>query len=479
MVCHRRMQKHSPLAIIVILFLVVGSLYAIETPDWQAPDEPAHYNYIRQLAQATLPVIEPGDWDQDYQREVISSQFDPQYDVSSFEYEDYQPPLYYLLATPVFWLSDGALLAIRLYSLLIGAILVVMTYVIALRLFPNQQWVALTGAAFIAFIPQHMAILASVNNDSLAELLIAGILLLSIDLSKELANDIRFSSLRSEDGTDDFEEGSSTAGLATHTKRKLVLLGVLLGLGFLTKVTVYIMIPIALSAIVWSGWGKWRRMIVTSLHMFVPALSLGLIWWIRNLAVYGSFDFLGTQAHNAIVVGQPRTVDWISDQGLVDTIEFLLRTFFQSFWGQFGWMGVVMPTWIYQLLLLASIVTIVGFIWALVRRRGWEGSQEAANLAITSYNWRAVTIIFGGTVVLSLLVIIAYNLTFVQPQGRYFFSALVPISIAVALAWGAITEPLISRWPRAAYLIPLGVTFGLVSLDVIALYRFIIPSLTL
>jgi hypothetical protein len=231
--------------------------------------------------------------------------------------------------------------------------------------------------------------------------------------------------------------------------------------------------------IMWSTWKKWLRMTVATSYTIVPALSLGLIWWIRNLVVYGPFDFLGTQAHNAIVVGQPRTVDWIADRGLFDTLAFLTQTFFQSFWGQFGWMGVVMPSWIYQLLLLATVVTIVGFAWAVGRKRGRDESKEDGTLMVAHYDWRAVTIVFAGTVVLSLLVIIAYNLTFVQPQGRYFFSALIPLSIAVALAWGAITDPLIRRWPRVAYLLPLGLTAGLVGLDVIALYRFIVPSLTL
>ncbi|MDI6834774.1 MAG: MarR family winged helix-turn-helix transcriptional regulator, partial [Rhizobiaceae bacterium] len=32
------------------VYLALASLYAIRTPAWQAPDEPAHYNYIRQIA---------------------------------------------------------------------------------------------------------------------------------------------------------------------------------------------------------------------------------------------------------------------------------------------------------------------------------------------------------------------------------------------------------------------------------------------
>jgi hypothetical protein len=32
------------LPLIVFIYLVLGTLYAVYTPPWQAPDEPAHYN---------------------------------------------------------------------------------------------------------------------------------------------------------------------------------------------------------------------------------------------------------------------------------------------------------------------------------------------------------------------------------------------------------------------------------------------------
>ncbi len=47
----------------------------------------------------------------------------------------------------------------------------IVAYQVARRLLP--AWQALTAVAFIAFVPQHMAISASVNNDGLSELLIA------------------------------------------------------------------------------------------------------------------------------------------------------------------------------------------------------------------------------------------------------------------------------------------------------------------
>ncbi|HEC23957.1 MAG TPA: hypothetical protein ENI95_13675, partial [Chloroflexi bacterium] len=110
------------LALIVIVFFGIGALYAIYTPPWQAPDEPAHYNYIAQVAtEGCCPIIAPGDWDAEYLEELKAAQFPEEADLSAIEYEDHQPPLYYLAALPVYRLSGGGLTALRLLSLVFGA----------------------------------------------------------------------------------------------------------------------------------------------------------------------------------------------------------------------------------------------------------------------------------------------------------------------------------------------------------------------
>ncbi|MCP4427108.1 MAG: hypothetical protein GY803_21690, partial [Chloroflexi bacterium] len=73
------MQKHAPFLMILLAYLVIGWLYASLTPDWQAPDEPAHYNYVRQLANGRFPIMAQGDYDEAYKNEVVSSGFAPQY----------------------------------------------------------------------------------------------------------------------------------------------------------------------------------------------------------------------------------------------------------------------------------------------------------------------------------------------------------------------------------------------------------------
>ena len=59
---------HRPrlwLVVILLLYVVLAFRFAALTPAWQAPDEPAHYNYIAHIAQTgSLPILQMGDYDQ-------------------------------------------------------------------------------------------------------------------------------------------------------------------------------------------------------------------------------------------------------------------------------------------------------------------------------------------------------------------------------------------------------------------------------
>ena len=111
----------------LLIYLVIGIQYAVLTPAWQVPDEPAHYNFIKHIAQTgSLPELKKGDYDQNYLARLTSEKFPPDLSVDSVRYESWQPPLYYILATPIFLIFNGALLPFRVFSLLIGAGVIVL-----------------------------------------------------------------------------------------------------------------------------------------------------------------------------------------------------------------------------------------------------------------------------------------------------------------------------------------------------------------
>jgi 4-amino-4-deoxy-L-arabinose transferase-like glycosyltransferase len=432
----------------------VGALYAIKTPDWQVPDEPAHYNYIRQLAEdGRFPVLETGDYDQDYLARLTGERFPAELSVSEVEYEDHQPPLYYLLATPIFLAFDGALTPLRLFSVVLGAGVVLIAYAVAATVFPSRPLIALGTAAFVAFLPQHVAMMAGVNNDSLAELLIAIALWLTL-------------------------RWVTAAPKSTAETRGLPRLGLVLGLGLVTKTT---FVPIAAAVIVailvvwWRetdrAWEKLFRLLVLVLG---PAVLIAAPWWLRSLSLYGGLDIYGLANHDAVVVGQPRTADWISDYGFWGWLERGITFTFQSFWGQFGWMGVLMPTWLYRTLALWSGVLVVGFLLWL--RDATRNTQHA--IRNTQYVIRNThLLVLASSVLLVILAYLYYNLTFVQHQGRYLFPALIPIAVSVALATKALLRvlPWSDRTRPPAFTLPY---LAMLSLCLYALWRFILPALT-
>jgi 4-amino-4-deoxy-L-arabinose transferase-like glycosyltransferase len=449
------MNEQKWLFFILMVYLGVGSLYAALVPAWQSPDEPAHYNYVRQLANGFFPIMEPSDYNQDYISEVVSSKFDPQYDVSIITYEDWQPPLYYLLLTPVFVLTNGSLLALRLTSLLIGAGAVILAYAVGVQVYPMQRWVGLTTAVFVAFLPQNLSILASVNNDSLTELLIAATLLVLIQWVS-----------------------SKNANWRLWDERKyLLILGFIIGLALLTKLSAYLLVPLAGVALLGRYWGRWDDIFPSSVLLFAPAFLMGSVWWGRNLIVYNGIDPFAMLAHDGAVVGQTRTAEWILQFGLNGTIQRFLQTTFNSFWGQFGWMAVPMPAWIYQPLLIFSAIVVLGLVLKSILGSILQVDQDRMVHASTLSPFLLVLMLM-----LTLGMHIYYNITFVQHQGRYLFPALIPIGIGIALGLGSWLTILKRFLPEdigyiVSYLMPLFLGFSLVLLDLYALFFFIVPNL--
>ncbi len=297
--------------------------------------------------------------------------------------------------------------------------------------------------------------MASVNNDALAELVLALLLWVSV------------ATLR--------------IGLTT---RRATALGVGLGLAILTKTTIYlpalaaVVVPFVyhLRAPAARGEPLARPALVTT----AIALVLSLPWVLRNAFAYGPLDPFGLARHGAVVIGQPTTTEWVAEFGPLGVAERFLTTTFRSFWGQFGWMAVPMPQPIYVALLILTLLLIGGaalfFLRTLPAGRSLDASQR----------WSL------GLLAIVLVVVavghVGYNLRFVQHQGRYLFPALVPLSTVAALGgaeWARLASDRIGRRlggseatealgqvvGLAAYLVLMG------GLSLFALFRFIVPNL--
>ncbi len=481
------------LLLIALAYVLVGMLFAIRTPDWQAPDEPAHYNYVAQVAEnGCCPVIETGDWQQTYQNELTASRFAPDTldRLNTVQYEDHQPPVYYLLASLVYKLTSGSLIALRLLSVLIGLGVVLCAYACAKVVYPDYPGVALGAAAFVAFLPQHMAMLTAVNNDGLSELWI-GLTL--------------WATLR-------YLRGQSIQPWQ---------LGLLIGLIFVTKSTGYLMAGVVVLALFvrwWSAaatspllaWGNssplptgtlrsqtgegkvseanrgevskaqhsntgvnserhFGSLIRSMLLFLIPALIIGGLWWGRNFTVYGFPDFLGLGAHNRVVADQPRTADFIAESGSQTYFSRALSDTFNSFWGQFGWMALPLQGWMYTAFQALFGVVIIGLlIHAFVLRPTLDAEEKR----FQQHSW----LVMGAMLLLAALAYVYYNTEFLQFQGRYLFPALIPFGLLMALGVDAWRRWLLARLSWAQWL-PVGLYLALALFDLYLIWRVIPPGL--
>ena len=363
---------------ILCLHFVLAGVYWHLTPYGSPPDEGPHGLYVQKLVTGHhLPVFDPADRN---------------------NYEAHQPPLYYVLGTPFYLL--GGQIAVRLLSMILGALSILVIYRAVVIGFDDER-LALGAAGFAAFLPTHVMLSSMVGNDILAELIFGLALMLMVS---------RPSAWNS------------------------IALGVVLGLGLLTKTTCILLFPVAILALIWVR----RR----SAGHFAGILGIGLLiggWWlVRNQALYGD-PFAMKQFVQAFQ--QTAKPDYWLNQGFSPAMYWTLVGVwtFASFWGVFGHMNQFMPTWVYVGLGAATLAAKIGW---------FKGVRTMAE--------RRTLMLYLVVLVLVVLAFVKFNMSFFQAQGRYLYPAILPLSVGWVLGIRALLPKRMHSWtPYAAMTIPL------------------------
>ncbi|MEI2612581.1 MAG: glycosyltransferase family 39 protein [Candidatus Promineifilaceae bacterium] len=438
------------LRLILLLFVLLGWSYALTTPVFEASDELWHYPLIKFLADGNpLPV----------------QAFDPD-EAGPWKQQASQPPLYYwLAAATTFWIDtddlpqvrwlnphvdngiittdgninlvvhdpnanpwQGTLLAvrvIRVLSVLLGACTVYLTYRIAREVAPNRPEIALGAAAINAFTPMFLFISGAVNNDNLVVPLASLALLLMIRL------------VRSEQSTVNSEQlpiHHSPFTIHHSPFSRLLLLGLIIGLAGLTKVTALGLLALAWGTIFIWQWQRsdqqvtlksiLRLLLLTTgywLLVTVPFLLVAGWWYVRNIRLYG--DLLGWNAFIA-VLGQresPASLAQLWDER---------HGFLQAFWGLFGGVNVPMTGWIYTVLNGLLVVGVVGFVVYLIqetkRLRDWRLRSLSQSLSllislVARFFPLVICLLWAAAIVYGL---IQWTTITWSSQGRLVFTAI-------------------------------------------------------
>lgn len=359
---------------VVAAYLMLATQYALLTPRWQIPDEPAHYNYVEHIATTgTLPVLMPGDYPNEYLEEIKAARFPSDMSIAPIRYESHQPPLYYVASAAVYRVAsplgpDVPFFALRLFSVLQGCIVVALIVRLGLYVFPQQHCWAAVPAASVVVIPMYLTMSSGINNDTLAQLVLMLVLVQSAKIARQ-----------------------------GRTRQGSLTLGLLLGIAAWTKSTIYLPCAAAVLAILIAPPARENESLNSSGRSLAIALgtaaAIAVPLFLNNIRVYGRWDLLGWNRHDAIVEGQLRTATLIADIGWPAFVARFLTTTFRSFWAQFGWMAVPVEQWIYRGWALLTGILAIGLLaryWRLMLKRqlliawealrAWRGSAARARL---------------------------------------------------------------------------------------------------
>ena len=429
------------LAAVLAYYAMFAAAFALLTPPLEAPDETGHLAYVNFVARYA----------------VLPNQTVPERAVVG---EGHQFPLYYLLpaiATRLMLADDTvdlrpipnpashgasarpgafpkfvhvpdtmfltrsdrlAFYALRLYSVMCGAVTVWLTWLIAGRIVLDRRS-RLLAAFLVASLPQFLFISGAVNNDNLAIALSAATILALL------------------------------TARATPSPRNFALLGAALGLALLTKKTSLFLAP-GVAMLLLQRLPAARRNVRELLALaLTPAIALAISGWVllRNQRLYG--DPLGTQMERLTLS------ELVDRKGLwsVYWVDTFAPWMARSFVGVFGWMNVVLPAGVYALYAAVAAVGVAG--------------------AVSMLRWRALPARTSLIALIAVLLascvvgVVWYNLTYTQYQGRFLFPVLPLIAALLAHGLGRALARI--RSERLAGALVAGLVFAIVAADVASL----------
>lgn len=447
--------------------------WALITPPFQAPDEVDHYAYTQSLVErgkapspnpaSTLPrwsqaealsledMAFPSDhqagdsrvpWLRAEEREYeahVAALHPSESDTGGNETAASHGPIYYYALAPGYLLGGSSpldqLTFMRLMSALIGALTVLFTFLLARELAPRRPWLAVLAALFVAYQPMYGFISGAVNNDVGVNAGAAALEFLTVWVMR------RGIGWRS--------------GLA---------IGALLGLLPFVKATALPIYPVVALGLLFALWrhhpgvrtrgravGERLRAFGGSMREARRGLLITLVGAVGGVAVYELVDRLSASLHPAEAASGAAGVGAASATSLalehpLDFLAYLWELFlprlsfmtphfettlpagYEIFvergWAAFGWYDVFFPRWIYQLLAVMMLLTILLALLGIWRERPFLRRHLPEAIVIVLI---PIAVVVGFEA--------AYYTTGARPAvaefGRYAFPAIAAFAVLV------------------------------------------------
>jgi len=383
--------------------------YVFVTPVFESPDEVGHFQYAHTLlADGRLPRIQGTSEGSTRLESALA----------------HHPPLYYLLLagtqvalgardvevttrrvegaderpheSVLLWRHGWdevapaspevrAFRALRGWSVLLGALALVLVHRLGRAVFPGRPAIADGAVVLLAGAPLWTFSHGVLDNGNLAACLCAAAF---VGLAGGLAG------------------GGFGLGRGA-------VLGAVIGCALLTKLTSLFLLPLAGAAWAWvwlRGPTERRATLASGLVALATIAAIAGWFYVRNRTLYG--DWLASAAHRRAYADNalpPERVGWY-------LLHRLPRGVGRTLVGSFGWGGVEAPTAVFRLFQALAVVAVAGWI-----ARGRRLAPERRGLALCL-----------AAVALVVLGLIQFNTVFRQPQARYLLPGLGPLALLLA-----------------------------------------------
>jgi hypothetical protein len=364
--------------------------WSLVVPIYEAPDEPAHWQYARYLHDHwQLPPYEPG-FEEANSPPLAYLIFAP------FAVEASSPDLVRVrsrdgdtvsLAEPRLFMNTGEdygrywpQRAARLLACVISTFTVAFVWHAGLA--AGGRTVALFAALVVGLLPMFAFRAGHVSNDPLAGCFAAAATWGMIRLLRE-----------------------------PFSWRIACLTSAAVGLAYMTKISAIALVPPVALAIVLAEPAPTLRTRAVRLTALAVAAAIVAPWTVRNVLLYG--DPFASEAMRTAVA------HIITDRPLFSAyfVDVFPRMLIKSFIGIFGWANLVLPPIAYRPYVVLFAAGLAGAAVATLRRR---------------LDWRLVAVLAAACLA-ALAIVVRINLQFTQPQGRYLMPGLPAFAVLLAL----------------------------------------------
>ncbi len=454
---------------------VNASCWALISPVFQGPDEVDHYAYAQSLVErgegpSHDPVSPLGRWSgaenlalehtsfftnhqvgdtplpwlesaqAKYFREVAKTK-PRRDDGGGYTTSAAHGPLYYLALAPAYLLTRSGsvfsqLTLMRLTSALIGALVVMFTYLLARELAPRRPWLAVLAALLVAYEPMYGFISGIVNNDVGVNAAAAALELLLIRMPRRgmtvpwgFLTGVLLVALPIVKGTGlSLYPVAGLVFLATlwrHHRRSdlLAWLGVAVGAVAMAELSTHVLglLQPSASATGSGAISSNASAVHEALHNIPTYLSY--LWQSLLPRLPGMTPHFPPSTHPGLAL--------FKYPGFV--------IFVERGWAAFGWYDVFFPHKIYIVIFLAMVASVPLGVWAVRREWGWVRRHWLELLAL---------------IAMPLAVIMGFEAAYysavprplIAEFGRYAFPAIGPVALLVVGALHAFGR----RWMLSA-----------------------------